>query len=350
MEGSSDAAATWSRLEHEAFRSLERPVDVGAAVGGALATGIPLAVGVAVDHRVLGLFCTLGALNTGLAVSSAPPAERTRWGALAVAGGTGAVGVATVTHDLAWLAVLVTFVWALLRVLGPAGALVGFTTTAVFVIVGGQVGGPGQAGQRMLWYVVGGVAGLAAMVLAAQFGPSDATGTGARGPAPREAHRALRQASPHGVVWHHAVRTAATAAAATVLYRALGLPFGYWVPLTTVAVLQPDSHGSAVRALQRGGGTIVGTAVVAIVSALTDNPAVLVGLVVISAAALFALQARGYHWTVVFLTPTALLMISTVQFKGWEIAADRVQDTAIGIALALLVLLVSERATRSRVR
>jgi Fusaric acid resistance protein-like len=337
----------WESLEHEAFESLERPVDLAAAVAGSVVTAAPLALGVALDDRVLGLFCALGAFNTALAVSSGPALERVSWGAVALGGGFVAVGLATATHDLAWLAVLATLAWssawALLRALGPGGTLVGFVVSAVFVIVGGQAGGPGGPWSRMLAYLTGGLLGMIAMVLAARLGRDKAAP-----PAPSRPHQALRAASPGGVVWHHALRIGSVTGVATALYRALSLPFGYWVPLTTLAVLQPDSHASRVRALQRAAGTLVGTALVAAVSALTSDVGVLVALVFLASGGLFALQARGYQWMVVLLTPTALLMISTVRFRGWDIAADRLVDTGIGIGLALAALTVVDRIQSRR--
>ena len=56
----------------------------------------------------------------------------------------------------------------------------------------------------------------------------------------------------------HALRLATIIAATTLVYQLLGLEHGYWVPLTVLAVLQPDEHASDVRAVQRAAGTLVG--------------------------------------------------------------------------------------------
>ena len=121
---------------------------------GAVVTTVPLAFGAAIGNRSLGLFCALGGLNTGLAISAGSNRTRSIWGSIALLGGTAAVTVATVTHHLTWLAVVATFVWAtlwaMLRATGPAGTLVGFTLTAVFVIVSGQPGGFGAAYPRKI--------------------------------------------------------------------------------------------------------------------------------------------------------------------------------------------------------
>ena len=39
-------------------------------------------------------------------------------------------------------------------------------------------------------------------------------------------------------------------------HRLIDLPHGYWVPLTTLAILQPTEHGTLVRSLQRAAGTV----------------------------------------------------------------------------------------------
>ena len=119
--------------------------------------------------------------------------------------------------------------------------------------------------------------------------------------------------------------------------------FGYWIPLTALAVLQPDGHSSRVRALQRTTGTLLGTAAVVVVAEVTDATGVIVALVAVAAFALFALRSRSYHWLVTLLTPTALLMISTVGFDGRDLALDRLGTTAAGVALALAAAAVVPR-------
>jgi hypothetical protein len=79
---------------------------------------------------------------------------------------------------------------------------------------------------------------------------------------------------------------------------------------------------------------------VAIIASLTHNETALIVLTFIASGGLFALRDRGYQWLVMLLTPTALLMISTVDFQGWSVAISRVLDTAIGIAVALIAMAI----------
>ena len=119
------------------------------------------------------------------------------------------------------------------------------------------------------------------------------------------------------------------------MYRLIDLPHGYWVPLTILAVLQPTGHATVVRSLQRATGTLVAGGLIVAVTVLTDHRWPLTACAAVAAFLLFALDGRGYFWLVVLLTPTALLMISAVNFKGDTVAIDRVADSMLGIAIGL---------------
>jgi uncharacterized membrane protein YccC len=135
----------------------------------------------------------------------------------------------------------------------------------------------------------------------------------------------------------HALRLASIVAATLLTARLLDLEHGYWVPLTALAVLQPDEHASNVRALQRAAGTLAGTLVVALIAIATGEEWVMVAAQGIAAFGLFALFARGYFWLVVLLTPTALLTLSAVDFQGVAVALERAGWSALGIAVGLAI-------------
>ncbi len=341
-------AADWQALEHEAFRARERSISVSATVAGAIATTAPLAVGVGVGNHSLGLFCAMGGLNTALVMGPCARTQRLGWGSFAAVSGAVAVGVATVTHQPSWVAVIATLVWsvlwALLRAIGPEGALVGFTTTAVFVIINGLPGLPSQSWTRMAEYAVGSAFALALMLL-----PAPTVKNLPPRPIPWSAFS--QTLSRSGIVRRNAIRVGIVTGGATIVYRVLDLTFGYWIPLTALAVLQPDAHGSRVRALQRTAGTLLGTAIVVVVAVATKNEESLVAIIFLVSGGLFALKERGYFWLTMLLTPTALLMTSTVRFYGWGIAITRLVNTGIGIVIALTVIeVVHHQRTRSLIR
>ena len=199
-------------------------------------------------------------------------------------------------------------------------------------------GGPLDVGERVLWFGLGSLGGLVAMVAAyAHDAPSPSPGRRpfercswmVRGgfavrsrPTPRCAH--TRCGSPRS--WPR--RRCSTSSSE--------LEHGYWVPLTVLAVLQPDEHASDVRALQRATGTLVGTVLIALLTIATGAEWLMIAAQGIAAFGLFALLARGYFWLVVLLTPTALLTVSAVDYQGVAVALQRAGWSAVGIAVGLV--------------
>ena len=240
-------------------------------------------------------------------------------------GTTLAAGLGAAVGGSATLHVVVTFVLVgsatSLRRAGPRGALLGFVISAVYVIVSGLPGHE-QPVVEMARFAAGGVVALGLLLAVSRPG---------REPASEAPVAAL----PGTVLVAHGLRVAVAVTVATLVGEAADLRFAYWVPLTTLAVLQPDHRASVVRALQRCLGTVVGVAVVAAVTVATAEPSALIPLVGVSSFVLFALRERSYYWVVVALTPTALLMISTDLDEGWVIAEQRLVDTLIGVAIAL---------------
>ena len=104
-----------------------------------------------------------------------------------------------------------------------------------------------------------------------------------------------------------------------------------------LAVLQPDEHASGVRAVQRATGTLVGTALIALLLVVTGEQWLMVAGQGIAAFGLFALFARGYFWLVVLLTPTVLLTISAVDYQGVADALQRAGWSALGILVGLAI-------------
>jgi hypothetical protein len=322
-----------SDLVREAFRTEKRDVDWPSGLAGAVAAVGPLAIGLAVDEPTAGFAAALGGLNVALCVPRADLRARLWWGSLAVLGQAIAIGVAGIAGKGDARLVLLSFawvaVWALFRAAGPAGALLGFSTSAIFVVLAGL---PTTAplGERLTWFALGAVPSLALMVVARRR-PGRTIVVGL------EALRKVWSAPLHdNALRAYALRLAVAVGAGSLFYRLVDMPHGYWVPLTTLAILQPTEHGTHVRSLQRAAGTLLAAALIVGILLATDNRWLLVACAAATAFLLYALDERGYFWLVVLLTPTVLMMISAVDFEGDTVALDRVGDTMLGIVIGLV--------------
>lgn len=332
----------WLEAERQALAANERRPDLVTAVIGALVTTVPLAVGVAWDHRVAGLFCALGGLNVALALPSGTRVTRRRWGAITLIGSAAGVALATAVSSSLWLTVLVTLVWVagwcLFRGVGVPAVGVGFVTCAVFIIVAGQPARLGDVLPRTALYLLGGAAALILSV--ALVRPSaGATALARLFPATALA----RLATTPGIVRRHAVRASLMVATATLGYRVLHIPDGYWIPLAVIAVLQPDTTSGRTRALQRALGTLLGVVVAAVIIAVTRSDPVLLACILVTSGGLFALKSRNYFWMVALLTPLVLLMLTVVHYSGLRIIGYRVADTLVGTAMALVIVEIWDR-------
>jgi hypothetical protein len=321
-------------LVAEAFAVEEHGLDAVSGVAGAAATVGPLIVGVAAGNRLAGLIAAIGGLNTALCVPRAGVGARLFWGELFALIGCVAVVLADVSAPTTWLLVAVSAAWvgatALLRAAGPRGALTGFAVSAVLVILGGISKGGPPLGDRLWWFAAGEGAALVVMALARHASPATRA-------AP--ARTSLRDP----VLRAHAVRLAVAVVAATAIERALRMPHGYWVALTVLSILQPGQRATNVRIIQRAAGTLVGVALIIVITLVTHDDVVLIACTAAVAFGLFALDERGYFWLVVMLTPTALLLLNVAKFQGPHVGVQRTLNSALGILLGMAIAEVSFR-------
>ena len=328
----------------EAFRVERAGVDPLAGLAGAVASCAPLAIGIAANEPEIGVTGSFGGLNGALAVPRGALRERLGWGVGATLGCCGSVALGTAVQGSVAASVAAAFAWiglaAFLRTFGPRGGLTGFVIGAVFVLNNGLPAESLDAGTRVLWFLLGSVVAICLMAAAyardarPPAGPARAPLTGVLGKGARQFRDAI---TGDALLRAHALRLASIIAATTLLYRLFDLQHGYWIPLTVLAVLQPEEHASGVRAVQRGAGTLVGTALITLFMIATGDDWLIVAVQGIAAFGLFALFARGYFWLVVLLTPTVLLTISAVDYQGDAIAAQRAGWTALGILISLVI-------------
>jgi uncharacterized membrane protein YccC len=141
--------------------------------------------------------------------------------------------------------------------------------------------------------------------------------------------------------FRHGVRLGAALATGVAVYRVFDLPRGYWVPLTVIFVMRPDFASTFSRGLQRYAGTVVGAvAATALTVVLDPGNWTLAVLVAIFAAIFYATLFAQYA---IFTAAITAMIVFFIAFDGvheWTTVTDRLLDTAIGGALALIAYAV----------
>lgn len=132
------------------------------------------------------------------------------------------------------------------------------------------------------------------------------------------------------------LRLGVITAVAVTIYVNFGLREGYWVTLTVVVILKPYFGATFQRGLQRVIGTVFGGIVAALLAAIVHSPLSIALLLFPLTVIALALQPINYGLFVFFLTPQVILMDNILHPGHWLLALDRIENTAIGGALALV--------------
>jgi hypothetical protein len=147
------------------------------------------------------------------------------------------------------------------------------------------------------------------------------------------AHASL--SSPIG---RHALRLTVVVTVAEILARHTPLGRGYWVALTASVVLRPDFSVTFSRGLARMLGTCVGVILSGLlVIALHPNATAEIVVIGVLAVAVGASFRASYALFTGFLTGLVVLLVGVVAPGTFSTAVDRLEDTLVGGALALVV-------------
>jgi len=139
------------------------------------------------------------------------------------------------------------------------------------------------------------------------------------------------------LTWIYTLRLMVSVGVATAVSEVLPLQRSYWVVLTVAIVLKPDFGSVFARAVQRGAGTIIGAVLGAVILAVVPYGFWLLVPFGLLAALLPYGRTRNFGLQAVFLTPLVVLLIDLLAPAGWRLAEDRLIDTLIGCAVALIV-------------
>ncbi|WP_250623375.1 FUSC family protein [Pinirhizobacter soli] len=156
---------------------------------------------------------------------------------------------------------------------------------------------------------------------------------------------------PQSIAFRHAVRCAVVLTLAVAISRYAHLPHGYWLPMTAAIVLRPDFGATLNFGLLRVVGTILGLVLTTLVLRFTpDAPWAHIAVLAILCVGFRYLATAHYGIAVAALTGTVVILLS---FDGVESAAamsDRVLNTVLGSAMALVAYVVWPSWERTRAR
>jgi uncharacterized membrane protein YccC len=134
----------------------------------------------------------------------------------------------------------------------------------------------------------------------------------------------------------HAIRLAATVAAAAAVADALHLSNGYWAPLTVLWLLRPDFGSTFTRGFQRYAGTAVGAVLATLIAAsLHPGPYAIAAVATVFAAGISAFMLANYAITSLCITGWVVFVSCLAGLPEYRAAADRVIETGIGAAFTL---------------
>ena len=151
--------------------------------------------------------------------------------------------------------------------------------------------------------------------------------------------------NPDSMMLRHALRITCVGCVDLLLLRMVHINHGYWLPVTSIIVLQPYGTGTLRKSVDRVVGTVAGAILAAITAALAQNEAVLITVIIVCATLAMASFAIDYAVFCFFLTPTFVLL-SLPHLHNWQYAGVRIGTTLMGASVAVLAmrLLLPERA------
>ena len=153
------------------------------------------------------------------------------------------------------------------------------------------------------------------------------------GPSARDLLRSTLE--PDSLTLRHALRVAITVGVAVALTHVLTLGRGYWLTLTVLIVMQPQTGATLLKVVQRVLGTVVGAAITALIVSLLPSPTAILVLIVVLIVVCVSLLPVNYFLYSVALTPTFVLL-AELSAGDWHLAGLRVENTLLGGALALV--------------
>ena len=134
-------------------------------------------------------------------------------------------------------------------------------------------------------------------------------------------------------------RTAVATLMSLLLARALKFPEYYWAPISTIIIMQ-SSIQPFQGAWQRFVGTALGAALGAAIASYVGRTAIVYAIGIFVCGILAAFSRVWSAYRVAAITFTIVVLIS--RGPAWVFAWHRFLEVSLGIAVALIALLVSQ--------
>jgi uncharacterized membrane protein YccC len=162
---------------------------------------------------------------------------------------------------------------------------------------------------------------------------------------PGEARDVLARIRAHltweSPVLRHALRLSTAAAAGALIARFADLGHGYWIPLTVVMVLRPETAHTYTRCVGRVAGNAVGIlAAGAVILALHPTGLLAAAFAALFLAVTYAVSGFGYMALSAALAATIVMLVDIGGAADVSTVSDRLLATLIGGALAVLAHVV----------
>lgn len=301
--------------------------------------------GLLLDEPMLGLVAATGAFSAGFGVFQRLSAIEILPMLLAASGMTVSAALGTLAGVSPWLEALASAIWAfavgLMAVLGTAAWWITLQWSIALVLAASFPADIAHALLRGALVAAGATAQLIVTPMLWRLAGRHFTEVHAP-QARKEELPQLRSALRQALRWgspnlRHAGALAIAVGASTILFRKLGLPNGYWMPMTVLIVLRSSFDDTVAFALARIGGTVAGAGFVTLAIALSrPSPPYLVLFSAAFAWGCYALLRVNYAIFTFCITGYVALLFALAGLPEQEVALYRVVATALGGAIALL--------------
>ncbi|MFI1394365.1 FUSC family protein [Streptomyces sp. NPDC020681] len=136
--------------------------------------------------------------------------------------------------------------------------------------------------------------------------------------------------------WRYGLRLALCIGLAQAFASLVTVERSYWVALTVTFVMKPDFGSVFSRAVLRALGTAAGLVVAAAVLSQVPRGWWDVPVMLVLAALIPALTAKGYAFQTAAITPVILLLSDVLNHEGFGLLLPRLVDSLIGCTIALV--------------